>query len=85
MFGMQIGRLDINKLRGISDKAFGLGKEFAGVLIGNDRLQHEGEAQQERASESLKALRQEVKAQQKDARAQVFEQREKAAQRSKDN
>jgi uncharacterized protein YjbJ (UPF0337 family) len=80
---MQTGRIDLNKLRGVSDKALGLGKELAGVLTGSDRLQQEGEAQQERATESLKALRKEIEAQQKDAKAQAFEQREKAAQQAK--
>jgi len=83
-YSMQIGRVDINKLRGVSDKALGLSKELVGVLAGSDRLQQEGEAQQERASEQLKSLRKELEAQQKDAKAQAFEQREKAAQRAKD-
>ena len=80
---MQIGRVDLNKLRGVTDKAFGLAKELIGVLVGNDRLQHEGEAQQERASEELKALRKELEAQRKQAEAEVHEQREKAAQQAK--
>ena len=80
---MQIGRVDVNKLRGVVDKAVGLTKEFVGVLLGNDRWQEEGEAQQERATEELKALRKELKAQRKEAVAEVSEQREKAAQRAK--
>ena len=80
---MQVGQLDLNKLRGVSDKALGLGKEFVGVLVGNDRLQEEGEAQQERASEQLKALRKELEAQRKEAKADLHEQRQKAAQRAK--
>ena len=80
---MQIGTIDLNKLRGISDKAIGLAKEVLGVLIGNDRLQDEGEAQQERATAELKALREELKAQKKDAKATAMEKREQAAQRAK--
>jgi uncharacterized protein YjbJ (UPF0337 family) len=80
---MQVRRVDVNKLRGVGDKAFGLGKEVVGVLIGNDRLQSEGEAQQERAAEELKALRKEVEAERRDAEAKVHEQREKTAQRAK--
>ena len=80
---MQIGRVDLNKLRGVTDKALGLGKEFLGVLIGNDNLQREGEAQQERASEELKALRKELEAQRKQAVADMHEKREKTAQRAK--
>lgn len=80
---MQIGRVDLNKLRGVTDKALGLSKEFVGVLIGNDQLQQEGEAQQERATEELKALRKELEAQRKQSVAEMHEQREKAAQRAK--
>jgi uncharacterized protein YjbJ (UPF0337 family) len=80
---MQVGRVDVNKLRGVTDKAFGLTKEFVGVLVGNDKLQEEGEAQQERATEELKALRKELKAQKKESVAEMHEQREKTAQRAK--
>ena len=80
---MQIGRIDLNKLRGLSDKGLGFGKEAIGVVIGNDRLQREGQAQQERATEELKALSKELEAQRKDAEAEVHETRERAAQRAK--
>lgn len=80
---MQVGRVDLNKLRGVSDKALGLAKEFIGVLIGSDQWQKEGEAQQERATEELKALRKELEAQRKESVAEMHEQREKAAQRAK--
>jgi len=80
---MQVGRVDVNKLRGVGDKAFGLTKEFVGVLVGNDELQQEGEAQQERATEELKALRKEMDAQRKEAVAEAHEQRQKTAQKAK--
>jgi uncharacterized protein YjbJ (UPF0337 family) len=80
---VQIGTIDLNKLRGVSDKGIGLAKELVGVLTGNERLQDEGEAQQERAAAELKALREELKAQKKDAKADAMEQRQKAAQRAK--
>ena len=80
---MEIGRVDLNKLRGVTDKALGLSKEVFGVLVGNDRWQEEGEAQQARASQQLKALRKEMEARRREAAAQVHEQREKAAQRAK--
>jgi len=80
---MQIGRVDLNKLRGVADKGVGLTKEVVGVLIGNDRLQEEGEAQQDRAAEELKAMRKELEAQRQQSVAKVSEQREKAAQRAK--
>ena len=80
---MQIGHVDMNKLRGVSDKAMGVGKELFGVLVGSDRWQQEGEAQQERASEQLKALRKELEAQRKQSVADMHEEREKTAQRAK--
>jgi uncharacterized protein YjbJ (UPF0337 family) len=80
---MQIGTIDLNKLRGVADKAIGLGKELLGVVVGNDRLQQEGEAQQERATAELKALRDEVRAQKEEAKAETFEKRQRAAQRAK--
>jgi uncharacterized protein YjbJ (UPF0337 family) len=82
---MQIGRIDVNKLRGIGDKFVGLNKELVGTLIGNEKLQQEGEAQQERAAEELKGLRKEAEAQSKEAKAEALEQRQKAAQRAKQN
>lgn len=80
---MQLGSIDLNKLRSIRDKAAGLSKELVGTLIGNDRLQEAGEAQQDRADEQLRALRAELKARQKDAKAEVLEQRQKAAANAK--
>jgi uncharacterized protein YjbJ (UPF0337 family) len=80
---MQAGTIDLNQLRGVTDKAVGLAKELVGVLIGNDRWQREGEAQQERAAAELNALRDQVKAEKLDAKAEGFEAKERAAQRTK--
>ena len=80
---MRIGNLELNHVRGLGDKFVGLGKEIAGTVIGNDRLQEAGEAQQDRGTESLKALRKQAKAQAKEAKAESFEQQQKAAQRAK--
>ena len=80
---MQIGTIDLNKLRGIGDKFIGLNKELIGTVTGSERLQREGEAQQERAAEQLKALRKEAEAERHEAKAKVHEQREKAAQKAK--
>ena len=82
---MQIGTIDLNKLRGIGDKFIGINKELLGTVIGNDKLAEEGEAQQERATQQLKALRKEAEAQSKEAKAEALEQRQKAAQRAKEN
>jgi uncharacterized protein YjbJ (UPF0337 family) len=80
---MRIGNLELDHLRGLGDKFVGLGKELAGTVIGKDSLQEAGEKQQARGTESLKALRKQTKAQVKEAKADVFEQQEKAAQRAK--
>ncbi len=80
---MQIANIDLNKLRGLGDKTFGLYKEIAGTVIGNDKLAQEGESQQERATEQLRALRSEIKAEAKEAKAELFEQKQKAAQHAK--
>ena len=80
---MQIGTIDLNKLRGVADKAVGLGKETLGTLLGNERLAEAGEAQQDRATEQLKALRKEAKAQRLEAEAEVHETKQRAAQRAK--
>lgn len=66
---MQIGTVDIDKLRGVGDKFVGLAKETTGVLINNDRLQEAGEAQQNRATENLKALRKEADAEKEQKKA----------------
>jgi len=80
---MQIANIDLNKLRGLGDKTLGLYKEIAGTVVGNDKLTQEGEAQQERATEQLRALRSEIKAEAKEAKAELFEQKQKAAQHAK--
>ncbi len=80
---MQVGTIDLQKLRGVGGKVFGLTKELVGVLINNARLQEEGDAQQDRASERLRALRKEALAEAKEAKAEMFDRKERAAQRAK--
>jgi uncharacterized protein YjbJ (UPF0337 family) len=80
---MQMGTIDVQKLRGLGEKVFGLTKEFVGVITNNDRLQQEGDAQQDRASEMLRALRKEAEAQMKEAKANVLDRQERAAQQAK--
>ncbi len=70
---MNIGTVDLSKLRGVGDKFVGLAKETTGVLINNDRLQKAGEAQQEQATETLKALRDEAKAEAQGRKADAIE------------
>ncbi|MEO5680610.1 MAG: CsbD family protein [Acidimicrobiales bacterium] len=81
---MNVGKIDMNQLRGISDKGVGLAKELAGTLFGNESLQRQGEAQQDRASEEMKAFRKQAEAQAEEAKADTFEQSQKAAQRAKE-
>jgi uncharacterized protein YjbJ (UPF0337 family) len=82
---MQLGTIDTNKLRGLTDKGVGLGKEFVGALVGNEKLQREGQAQQERAAAELDALREELKAAKHESEAKGYEARERIAQQAKDN
>ncbi|HWG73990.1 MAG TPA: hypothetical protein VG184_08045 [Acidimicrobiales bacterium] len=69
---MRIGTIDLDKLRGVGDKILGLAKETVGVVVGNDRWQSEGESQQAKATETLKALRKEADAQAKESKADAL-------------
>src|SRR5436309_6632613 len=80
---MRIGTIELDHLRGLGDKVVGLAKEVTGTVVGSDRLQEAGDAQQARGTQSLKALRKQAKAQSKEAKADTFEQQQKAAQRAK--
>jgi uncharacterized protein YjbJ (UPF0337 family) len=82
---MKIGTIDTDNLRGLFDKVAGLTKEVVGTVIRNDRLVDEGEAQQKRGAESLKALRAQAKAQAKEAKADVYEAKQRTAQRVKES
>ena len=80
---MRLGSIDLSKLRSLGDKAAGLSTELVGAVTGNDALQDAGQAQQDKASERLRAMRAEVKAEEKDAKADALEKRQKAAQAAK--
>lgn len=82
---MQIRTIDLNKLRGLADKTVGFSKEILGSVLDNERLEKEGEAQQARGTESLRALRKEAEAEAKEAKAKVFEKQQRAAQRVKES
>lgn len=81
---MNLGKIDLTQLRGISDKGIGLAKELAGTVLGREAWQREGEAQQDRASEEMKAVRKQAQATAEQAKADTFEQRQRAAQRAKE-
>ena len=80
---MRIGTIDVDKLRGVAGKGIGLAKEMVGTLTGNDRLVEAGEAQQERATHELKALRKQVEAERHEAEAELHEQRQRVAAKAK--
>jgi len=82
---MQFRTIDPEQLRGIADKVFGLAKEVVGEVGGSTNLRREGEAQQAKGSERLKALRKQLEAQVKEAKAEALEQKQKAAQRLKES
>jgi uncharacterized protein YjbJ (UPF0337 family) len=81
---MRIGTVETNHLKGLFDKAAGLAKEAIGTFVNNDRLVKEGEAQQARAAEELKALRKEAEAQAKEMKADALEGKQRAAQATKE-
>jgi uncharacterized protein YjbJ (UPF0337 family) len=80
---MRLGNVELEHVRGIADKVFGLGKEIVGTALNTDRLVKEGEAQQAKGTESLKALRKQAEAQAKEAKANAFETKQRVAQREK--
>jgi uncharacterized protein YjbJ (UPF0337 family) len=80
---MKIGNVDIQQVRGFADKAFGLQKEWVGTVLGREQLANEGQAQQEKGSAQLKALRAEVKADAARVEAAAREKQQKAAARAK--
>jgi uncharacterized protein YjbJ (UPF0337 family) len=81
---MRIGTVETNHLKGLLDKVVGLSKEAVGTLIDNKSLVKEGEAQQARAAEELKALRKQVEAQAKESKADLLEGKQRAAQAAKE-
>lgn len=78
-----MSRIDPGKARGLVDKVLGLGKEIVGAVIGNDRLEREGESQQAKGTESLKALRKQMEAERREGEAEVHERKERVSQRAK--
>lgn len=80
---MQFRTIDPEQLRGIFDKVFGLTKEIFGEVFGNERLRQEGDAQQAKGTEKLKAIRQQAKADAHKSKAKAYESKERAAQSAK--
>lgn len=80
---MRIPRINANDATGLFDKAVGLGKEFLGVVVDEDRLITAGEAQQDKGTEKLKALRSQAKADAHRAKAKAHDSKQHAAQAAK--
>ena len=81
---MRIGTVETNHLKGLFDKVVGLWKEAVGTLINNEGLVKEGEAQQSKAAEALKALRRQAQAEAKEAKANALEAKQRTAQAVKE-
>jgi uncharacterized protein YjbJ (UPF0337 family) len=82
---MRLQRIDPENARGFIDKFLGLGKEVVGSVIDNEGLRKEGEAQQKKGAERLRALQDQVKAEAKEAKAETFERQQRAAQKIKES
>jgi len=76
---MRIPRISPKNLTGFLDKVIGLGKELVGDVFDNSALVQAGEAQQDKGTEKLKALRAQVEADSHQAAAEVHEARQKVA------
>jgi uncharacterized protein YjbJ (UPF0337 family) len=82
---MRLQRIDPENVRGFADKFLGLGKELIGSVLDNEGWRKEGEAQQKKGTERIRALQDQVKAEAKEAKAETFERQQRAAQKIKEN
>ena len=82
---MRLQRIDPENVRGFVDKFLGIGKELAGTVFDNENWRKEGEAQQKKGTERLRALQDQVKAEAKEAKAETFERQQRAAQKMKES
>jgi uncharacterized protein YjbJ (UPF0337 family) len=80
---VRIPRITAKDATGLFDKAVGLGKEILGVVVDEDRLVTAGEAQQDKGTEKLKALRAQAKADTHRVKAKAHESKQRAAQAAK--
>ncbi len=80
---MRIPHVSPKNAAGFAHKVVGLGKELTGEIVGKRSLVEAGEAQQDKGTEQLKALRAELKADGHEASAKAHESRELAAQSAK--
>jgi uncharacterized protein YjbJ (UPF0337 family) len=80
---MRIPRVDPKDATGLFDKVVGLGKEITGEIFDQQRLIEAGEAQQNKGTEKLKAIREQAKADAHKAKAQSLDSKERMAQAAK--
>jgi uncharacterized protein YjbJ (UPF0337 family) len=81
---MRIPRIDVKNVLGLADKAVGLGKEVVGSVTGQDRLKKAGQVQQDKGTERLKAVENELRADKHEAKANAAESAQKSAQKTKE-
>ncbi|TRW88003.1 CsbD family protein [Mycolicibacterium sp. 018/SC-01/001] len=72
----------IAALRALVDGSIGLSKQVIGILLDNDRLQEQGEAQQQKARALKDVAKKEAEAEAARAEAKTQEARQKAASKS---
>jgi len=72
----------IAAFKALVDGSVGLTKQVIGILIGSDRLQEEGKAQQDKADAEKEVAKKEAEAEAARAEAKTQEAREKAASKS---
>lgn len=80
---MRIPRIDPQDATGLFDKVIGLGKEIVGEVIDDERMISAGEAQQDKGTEKLKAIRQQAKADAHRAKADAYGSKQRTAQQAK--
>jgi hypothetical protein len=80
---MRIPRVDPKDATGLFDKIVGLGKEITGEIFDQQRLIEAGEAQQNKGTEKLKAIREQAKADGHKAKAQTLDSKQRMAQAAK--
>jgi hypothetical protein len=66
--------------RAFGEKSFGMGLEFFGTIVGNDRLKDSGRQLEESANERLRAVEEEVKSASRQAKARAHETKQRAYQ-----
>ena len=80
---MRIPRIDPQDATGLFDKVVGLGKEITGEVFDNESLIKAGEAQQDKGTQKLKAIREQAKADAHRSKARAYDSKQRAAQQAK--